>query len=63
MSTASVRAVSMMTGVLDVARIARHSEKPSMNGIITSRSTTSGCSAWNAARPASPSGALVTVKP
>ena len=60
LESVSPLAVSMMMGVCASARMALHTDQPSITGIITSSSTRSGLMARNLARPCPPSAATVT---
>ena len=55
LSLVSPLAVSMIMGVWLSARMALHTDQPSITGIITSSSTRSGFNVRNLARPSPPS--------
>ena len=53
----------MMMGVLEVSRIFRQTDQPSMEGSMMSRMTRSGWTAWNFSSPSRPSPATWQVMP
>jgi len=62
-STSSPRAVSMMIGMVDVARRSRHSARPSSLGSMRSRMTRSKWSRASSARMPAPSATARTRRP